>query len=117
MAQLLTTRARARVNHGRWIADCPRPHCANAIRLKAGQGSFHCGGDGGCQMVAQVEWPADPGGIWEALQERPVPGTRNWYPDGHVEAVKLRLPHGQSPAELREEHREYDVADTSEGGQ
>lgn len=108
MAQLIAAVARARVNHGRWIADCPRPHCANAIRLDPNQMMFHCGGEGGCQMVASIEWPTDPGGIWEALLERPVPGTRNWYPQDHAEALKLGLPHGQSMADLREETRQYE---------
>lgn len=108
MATLITTRARARVNHGRWIADCPRPYCANAMRLTPGQAAFHCGGEGGCRMVAEVEWPADAVGIWAALEERPVPGTRNWYPPGHAEAVLLSLPHGQSADDLRAETREYE---------
>lgn len=113
MAHLLTTRARARVNHGRWIADCPRPHCANAIRLQPGQASFHCSGEGGCQLVAQVEWPTDAEAIWGALQERPVPGTRNWYPPEHGEAVRMGLPHGQSPAELRDEARAHEHVEVS----
>jgi hypothetical protein len=108
MAHLITTRARARVNYGRWIADCPRAHCANAMRLEPRQATFHCGGEGGCQMVAPVEWPADADGIWEALLERPVPGTRHWYPSGHPEAVKLSIPHGQSVAELRDETRDHE---------
>ena len=108
MATLITTRARARVNHGRWIADCPRPYCANAMRLTPGQAAFHCGGEGGCQLVAEVEWPAEADGIWAALVERPVPGTRNWYPTDHAEAVRLGLPHGQTAAELRDETREYE---------
>lgn len=108
MATLITTRARARVNYGRWIADCPRPYCANAMRLTPGQSAFHCGGEGGCQLVAEVEWPADAAGIWAALEVRPVPGTRNWYPDDHAEAVRLGLPHGQTAAELRDETREYE---------
>jgi hypothetical protein len=109
MAQLITLRARARVNHGRWITDCPRPYCANAMLLTPGQAAFHCAGEGGCRMVAEVEWPADADGIWAALLERPVPGTRNWYPAGHPEAVLMGLPHGQSPTELRDEARAYMV--------
>lgn len=107
MADLLAPKARARVNHGRWIADCPRRYCANAIRLKPRQGTFHCGGEGGCQLMAPIEWPSDADELWAALAERPVPATRNWYPHGHVEAVRLRLPHGQTAAELREETRQY----------
>lgn len=111
MATLITARARARVNHGRWIADCPRRYCANAVKLTPGQATFHCAGEGGCQMVASVEWPDDPDGIWQALLERPVPSTRNWYPPGYVEAVRLGLPHGQTPADLRAEQRAYETAD------
>ncbi len=106
---LIVAAARARVNHGRWIADCPRRYCANAMRLEPGQATFHCGGAGGCLMVADIEWPADADSIWEALLERPVPTTRNWYPDGHVEAVRLNLPHGQTAADLRAEQREYEA--------
>lgn len=106
---LITTVARARVNHGRWIADCPRRYCANAIRLEPHQSTFHCSGLGGCQMVAGIEWPADADDIWQALLERPVPTTRNWYPDGHVEAVRLGLPHGQTADDLRTEQRQYEA--------
>lgn len=108
MAQLITTRALARVNHGRWIADCPRPYCNNAMKLEPRQAMFHCGGQGGCRLAAAVEWPADADGIWEALTERPVPGTRNWYPPGHEEALRMGLAHGQSPAELRTETALHD---------
>lgn len=111
MAQLIKAHARARVNHGRWIADCPRRYCANAVKLTPGQPTFHCSGGGGCQMVAPVEWPADAATIWDVLLERPVPSTRNWYPAGHVEAVRLGLPHGQTPAELRTEQAEYEAVD------
>lgn len=110
MAHLITTRARARVNHGRWIADCPRPYCANAMRLTPGQAAFHCAGEGGCRMFAEIEWPAGADDIWQALIERPVPGTRNWYPAGHTEAVRLGLAHGQSPADLRAETAEHEIS-------
>lgn len=109
MAHLLTARARARVNHGRWIADCPRRYCANAVKLQPRQGTFHCAGEGGCQMVAPVEWPSDADEIWAVLLQRPVPSTRNWYPDGHVEALKMGLPHGQTPADLLDEARRYEA--------
>lgn len=107
---VIIARARARVNHGRWIADCPRRYCANAIALQPRQAMFHCSGMGGCQMVADIEWPPDADDLWAALLERPVPTTRNWYPPGHVEAVRLHLPHGQTAAELRAEQREYEGA-------
>lgn len=104
---LITNRARARVNHGRWITDCPRPHCANAVALEPGQAVFQCAGAGGCQLLAEVEWPPDADEIWDALAERPVPTTRNWYPAGHIEAARLGLPHGQSPQQLRQETADH----------
>ena len=113
MAQLLTHTARARVNHGRWIADCPRRYCANAMKLEPRQPAFHCGGEGGCHMVTTVEWPHDADDIWQALLERPVPATRNWYPDGHVEAIRLGYPHGQTPDELRQETRDYENSEAA----
>lgn len=78
------------------------------MRLTPGQTAFHCGSEGGCQLVAEVEWPTDPDGIWEALEVRPVPATRNWYPSGHDEAVKLGLAHGQSVADLIDETRMHE---------
>lgn len=93
----------ARVNHGRWIADCVRPYCSNAMRLTLGQSTFHCGGEGGCGLHAAVAWPDEAELITAVLEQRPVPGTRNWYPAGHPEAVKLGIPHGQSVFELRAE--------------
>ena len=111
MAHLLANRAQARVNHGRWIADCPRRYCANAVRLQPRQGTFHCAGEGGCQMIAPIDWPADAEEIWDVLLQRPVPSTRNWYPSGHAEALKMRLPHGQTPADLLDEARRYEAGE------
>lgn len=78
------------------------------MRLQPGQAMFQCGGQGGCNMLAEVEWPTDTDGIWGALAERPVPSTRNWYPPSHTEALRLGLAHGQTAADLREETRWYE---------
>lgn len=107
MASLLTSRARAYVNHGRWIADCTRPYCANAEKLALGQPLFHCSN---CQQIAEVEWPPDADGIWSVLAKRPVPQTRNWFPSGHDLALRSGTQHGQSVADLEDENREYGVA-------
>jgi hypothetical protein len=80
------------------------------MRLTPEQVTFHCEGPGGCGMHAAVAWPEDPVRIWTVLEERPVPTTRNWYPTGHPEAVRLGLPHGQTVTELREEHRAHEGA-------
>lgn len=95
-------KARAYVNHSRWIAECPF-ECGSARALEKGETFFQCSE---CLSISPVEWPADPDGIWEALAERRLPRTRNWFPPGHTLAVKCGLPHGQSPADLRNEQKE-----------
>ncbi|MFE6846575.1 hypothetical protein [Streptomyces sp. NPDC057686] len=105
---ILTTRARAYVNFGRWVADCPL-ECGNAIALEPGQTSFFCPPPGGCGHIAEVEWPADPQGIWDALAVRP-PKHRNWFPVDHSLAVKAGCPHGQTVADLIEESKANGLA-------
>lgn len=102
-----TPMAYAYCNIGRWIADCPRVHCSNAIALDPQQESFHCGGQDGCQIIAPVVWPADIDEITAALMERPVPATRNWAPAGHWQATVTGFPVGQTAAELRAETVEH----------
>lgn len=97
-------RARARINWGRWLADCPRSDCAGAEELTPRQAMFHCSS---CGYLAEIDWPADPDGLWTVLLERPSPQTRNWYPAGHDEAMRAGLPHGQTPADLRDETRQH----------
>lgn len=104
---LLTASAQAYINHGRWVVDCVRPHCANAEKLTPRQQVVHCSN---CLLVQQVTWPADPDGIWDALAVRPVPQTRNWAPAGHRQALTCGVPDGQSIADLLAETREHEVA-------
>jgi membrane-associated phospholipid phosphatase len=105
MATLLTNMARAYVNWGRWVADCPND-CGGALAMERGQAMFSCPE---CQYLGIIEWPGDVDGITEALAERPVPRTRNWFPSGHTLAERFGLPHGQTPAQLREEGRDNGV--------
>lgn len=95
---------RAYVNHGRWVADCVRPYCGGAELLRPGQPAVWCSN---CRLVAPVEWPRQAQQIWEALQARPVPQVRNWYPHGHPIAVRHGIPHGQSAADLVAETAEH----------
>jgi hypothetical protein len=99
----------AYVNHGRWIADCPRPHCNSARRLEPRQARFHCAGEGGCGMDCPVGWPPNPDELWEVLERRPVPMTRNWFPAGHGLAVRAGVEHGQTVADLVAENHEHGV--------
>lgn len=103
---MIPTAARAYVNHGRWIADCPRPGCGNALKLTPHQGHFGCGI---CATTAPVDWPADADEIWDVLQLRPEARNRNWFPLEHELAVRARCPHGQTVAELLDENVAHGV--------
>ena len=103
---LITNHAYAYVNAGRWIAECPREHCAWATQLKAREGTFHCGN---CQLVATISWPTEADAIWKVLSHRPVPQTRNWFPAGHELAVRANVPHGQSVKDLHDENKEHGI--------
>jgi hypothetical protein len=108
-------KARAYHNHGRWIADCPRPGCTNAQALDPGQWQFDCGAlpsglrtPDGCNLISDVEWPGNAAEITAELARRPVPSTRNWFPAEHELAVRAGCPHGQSVKHLADEFREFD---------
>lgn len=77
---------KARVNHGRWVADCPA--CPSA--QLAGE-TFVCADCGSGPFT--VVWPRSAGKIEDALEVRPV-ANRNWNP-------------GESLARLRAENREH----------
>lgn len=108
--------ARAYVYSGDWVADCPRPGCANVEHLyrpsrRGGPrdlalGYFHCSY---CGMQADITWPDNRLDILAVLARRPLPDTRNWYPTDHPVAVKFRLPHGQSVRDLEDENTAHDV--------
>lgn len=109
MSALITNTVQAYVNHGRWIAECCRPYCANAFKLEPRQPLFQCVGESGCGMTAVIDWPSNVDDIWEALLRRPVPATRNWIPVGHELAERFGLPAGQSPRDLLDEQAEMEA--------
>lgn len=101
----------AYVNHGRWIADCPREWCNNAERvdherLAAMGGQFRCTE---CLFEAPVAFPPHRDEIDAILALRPVPATRNWFPADHSLATRSGTPHGQSAVDLVEENNAYGV--------
>lgn len=100
---LLTTRALAYVNFGRWVADCPL-ECGSASALEPHQQTYHCIE---CGHIGPVEWPKDADEIWEALGKRRFPKNRNWYPQDHPVALAAHCPHGQTPKELEAETIEH----------
>lgn len=120
------TSAHAYFYGGDWVADCTRPGCASAEFLMdpirkdipanpfvnprtVRRPAFVCSY---CGMAADIIWP-DPRLMAElegVLALRPLPHTRNWYPDGHANAGLWGLPTGQTPDDLRQENAEHDVA-------
>lgn len=100
---LITGTALAYVNWGRWIADCPAD-CGGALKLAPRQTLLSCEE---CGLFSPIEWPANADGITEALAQRGVPKTRNWFPEGHSLALRAGCPHGQTVAELRAETAEH----------
>lgn len=120
-----TSFARAYVLRGDWVADCPnvfgKTHCGNTEyitdladrhRGRAGvwgerKPMFHCTY---CGLIAEIDWPADASQIEAVLDKRPIPHTRNWYPEGHRTAVLFSIPDGQTAADLELENRQNGVA-------
>lgn len=116
--QLIQARARAYVYNGEWVADCPRgcgnveflfarirpadPNSPRTVQLT----EFGCSY---CKATASIDWPPNMADITAVLALRPIPHTRNWYPDGHETAAKYGVPHGQSVDELRAENHEHGV--------
>lgn len=81
-------KAIARLDWGRWLADCPSPTCTNAMVLEPGQLEFRCwfrigSGPqqyGGCGTVAPIEWPADKATI-DAEMAGKAESEQNWRPE------------------------------------
>jgi hypothetical protein len=104
MSRIITLQARAYVNHGRWVADCP-VDCGAALRLDWGEVNFYCPE---CMTISTVDWPVNVSGIWDALAKRRNPKTRNWYPPEHPVALKGNIPHGQTVRDLEDETKEFE---------
>lgn len=100
------------VNWGRVVADCPYG-CGTAYRIEYGTEAMRCDGDGGCGQSFSLIIPDNLEAIMRELVKRPLPNTRNWFPDGHKMALENHLPHGQSVADLAAE-RELESVPTEE---
>ncbi len=85
----------ARVDHGRWLADCPRqPLCPGAERVRFNI-SFVCGL---CKLgPLWVVFPPDREEIEVELIKRPMAANRNWRP-------------GETLAGLQRENAQHGVA-------
>jgi hypothetical protein len=85
----------ARVNWGRWIADCASAHCRSALQLSPYQQWFQCWD---CGEVAEIRWPPNPVGIEQLLLDRPDPFTRNWeWGETLHDLLQENLVHGILP--------------------
>lgn len=69
--------AYARANWGRWVVDCPRPYCRDALTMPPGTPGMICPS---CGTRSDVVWPADAALIQELLLARPDVATRSWEP-------------------------------------
>ncbi len=97
----LGVKAQARVDAGRWLADCPNPDCQGAEYVSFEHPFIFChecrNGAVGNQLI-EITVPA-PGlraDIETYLLARPVPATRNWFPH-------------ESVRDLREENRLHGI--------
>lgn len=76
--------ARARINWGRIVVDCPAPGCLAALTLPPGWPVYDCWE---CPAVAAVAWPSNLADIASVLWLRPDPFTRNWDPGESLEQL------------------------------
>lgn len=116
-----STFARAYVYSGEWVADCPQ-RCGNVelVTIKRDQDRGRAGSRGTpkesflcsyCKCLAtSIHWPKNADEIMEILDRRPVPHTRNWYPEGHITALEFGIPDGETAEELLAENDKHGIA-------
>lgn len=66
-----------RVNHGRWIIDCPLCDSAGDAHNTLNFVCLECGNKG-TGIPMKTIWPNDRGAIERELMRRPNENTRNW---------------------------------------
>lgn len=121
-----TSYARVFIYAGEFVAECPRRGCGNVEYVtekrpedRAGsptllvltwgerKTTFYCSY---CRLVTdEIRWPDDADELMKVLNRRPIPHNRNWFPAGHLIAVKSGTPHGQTLADLIDENHEHGV--------
>lgn len=90
----------AYANFGRWVVDCPRPWCTNAMQVARGQAMFECLGPDSCGWTAPIVWPPDPDAIEAILAVRPANAVRNWLVgETLVQLIEENAAHGFIPVE------------------
>jgi hypothetical protein len=113
--------ARAYIYNGEWVADCPQDGCTNVefVENKRDQDRGVAGTRGErkdvyfcsyCKaMATSIHFPPDADELLEVLERRPMPHTRNWYPEGHLTALKFGIKDGETVAELLAENAEHGI--------
>lgn len=87
----------ARVNFGRWIADCPNDACVGAELVSFDRPTFFCcacrnAAAGNQALAVAAPGPQKRHEVESCLRARPRVENRNWW-------------HGETVAELRDENR------------
>lgn len=109
------------LNHGRWVADCPRPYCTNAEAFGNVAGfpgglrsdHFECRATldfgngpvpiGGCGLRCGVDWPPNIADIEALVLARPALITRNWRPgESLADLMRENVEHGLIPLDKLE---------------
>ena len=81
------------VNHGRWIARCPRTECWSAEPVALLDPAFVCATCG--EGPRPLGWPAARVAVERLLAARPDPTTRSWTPDEPLDLLyDENLAHG-----------------------
>ncbi len=75
-----------RVNHGRWLADCPYCHGAEIARVGEPFYCMSCGMAGNAGHTMTARFPDDAAQIEHALESRPLE-NQNWTPGETVEQL------------------------------
>lgn len=79
---------RAYLNHGRWVADCPR--CNSSDLADRAKPEFVCRPEyQGCGLVAAIQFPEDYDDIMAVAAARSSPLNRNWRPGESV--IDMRI--------------------------
>ena len=91
----------ARVDHGRWIADCPTEGCGGAEFVSLAGCPFFCcecrnAATGHVPIPVVLPSEKTVGQVDAYLSARPVPAHRNWSP-------------GEPVAQLRAENRDHGI--------
>lgn len=67
------------ISWSRWVADCPKTGCTNALEVHPGQELFRCAPPTGCGGSGPIRWPGDPDAVMGALAGLPE-AQQSWHP-------------------------------------